>query len=190
VDGYFHKGGIMTSILKSGVILLTALWVGGLFWIGFVFAPYLFTLAARHDPAVPNTSTAASLIGPLLYGADVVGLIVAVGLVGALLVLRRREVVPLGGKLFLSEIALAIAFGSACLNYWIVTPRVNAARDQLATAYGGFHLADRADPLYEQFTTLHQTSTVVFMVGFGAALLTLVCLSQLRARRSVGAAPA
>jgi hypothetical protein len=56
----------MTNTLKGGVILLTALWVGGLFAVGFIFAPYLFALAARHDPAVPNTSVAASLIGPLL----------------------------------------------------------------------------------------------------------------------------
>jgi hypothetical protein len=173
----------MTSTLRGGVILLAALWVGGLFWVGFVFAPYLFVLAARHDPAVPDTSAAASLIGPLLYGSDVVGLVVAAAITGGLLFLRRRQVVPLGGKVFLSEAALGIAFVSACVSYWFLTPRLNDVRDQLAAAYGGFHLADHADPLFQQFTRLHQTSTAVFTVGFVAALLTLVCLSQLRSRQ-------
>ncbi len=62
------------------------------------------------------------------------------------------------------------------------TPRLNAIRDRLATDYGGFHLADKADPTFQQFTTLHQTSTAIFMVGFVAALVTLVCMSQLRTR--------
>jgi hypothetical protein len=113
----------------------------------------------------------------------------AVGLVVGLLILRRRQVLPLGGKLFLPEIALGIAFVSACANYWALTPRLNAARDQLAATYGGFHLADRADPLFQQFTTLHQTSTAVFTVGFVAALFTLICLSQLRARPARPASP-
>jgi hypothetical protein len=170
----------MTNTLKGGVILVTALWVGGLFAIGFIVAPYLFALAARHDAAVPNTGVAASLIGPLLYGTDVLGLVVAVALGVGLLALRRRNVVPLGGRLYLSEVALGLAFICAGVNYWVFTPRVNAARDRLAGAYGEFHLADKADPLFRQFTTLHQTSTAIFMVGFGAALVTLVCLSQLR----------
>lgn len=180
----------MMNTLKGGMILLTALWVGGLFAVGFVFAPYLFALAAHQDPAVPNTSVAASLIGPLLYGSDVVGLVMAAALVVGLWLLRRGQLVPLGGKMFLSEIALGVAFVCAGVNYWVLTPRLNAARDLLARTYNAFHLADRADPLYQQFTRLHQTSTTVFMVGFGAALLTLVCLSQLRARSGARTAAA
>jgi hypothetical protein len=172
----------MTNALKGGVILVTALWVGGLFAIGFVVAPYLFALAARHDAAVPNTGVAASLIGPLLYGSDVLGLVVAVGVGIGLLALRRRDVVPLGGRLYLSEIGLGLAFVCAGVNYWICAPRLNAVRDRLTTEYGSFHLADKADPMFQQFTMLHQTSTAIFMVGFVAALVTLVCMSQLRTR--------
>jgi hypothetical protein len=172
----------MTNALKGGVILVTALWVGGLFAIGFVVAPYVFTLAKHHDAAVPNSGVAASLIGPLLYGSDVLGLSVAATLGIGLLALRRRDVVPMGGKLFLSETALGLAFVCAAVNYWVYTPRLNAVRDRLAEAYGGFHLAGEGDPLLQQFTTLHQTSTAIFTVGFVAALLTLICLSQFRTR--------
>lgn len=172
----------MTSSLKSAVILVAALWVGGLFWVGFVFAPYLFALASRGSAAVPHTGVAADLIGPLLYSSDVLGLVVAVLLVLGLLVLRRRNVVPLGDTVFVSEIALGIAFLSAGLNYWVFTPRLNTIRAKLGEAHGGFHLAGEADPLYQQFTGLHQASTAVFVIGFMAAFVTLVCLSQLRAR--------
>jgi hypothetical protein len=180
----------MTATLKGGVLLVTAVWVGGLFWIGLVFAPYLFALAARQDPAVPNTSVAASLIGPLLYSTDVLGLIVAAALACGLLILRRRNVLPLGGKVYLSEIALGLAFVLAGVNYWVITPRLNMVREQLTAAYGAFHLADRADPLYQQFTLLHQTSTALFMTIFLAALFTLICQSQLRARSSAPVAMA
>jgi hypothetical protein len=96
--------------------------------------------------------------------------------------LRRRDVVPLGSKVFLAESALVLAFALAAVNYGIITPRLHVVRQDLAAAYGEFHLADRADPLYQQFNLLHQTSTTLFTVGFVAALLTLLCLSQWRAR--------
>ena len=53
---------------------------------------------------------------------------------------------------------------------------------RLADRYGAFHQADRADPLYQQFNGLHQTSTALFMVGFTAALVCLVCMTQFRSR--------
>jgi hypothetical protein len=179
----------MTKVLKSSALLIAALWAGGLFCVGFVVAPYLFALAARHSAAVPNTGVAADLIGPLLYGADVVGLLAAVVLVIALLVLRRRNEVPLGGRFFLSEIGLGVAFACAAVNYWIFTPRLQALRGQLAEQYGGFHLADRADPLFRQFNSLHQTSTGLFVAGFAAALLCLLCMTQFRSRPSAPLAP-
>src|SRR5262249_51553431 len=167
----------MTKAVKSSVLLVAALWVGVLFCLGFVVAPYLFALAARSSPAVPNTGVAADLIGPLLYGSDVVGLAVGVGLILALLFLRRRGEVPLGGKLFRCEVGVGVAVLCAAVNYWVLTPRLKALQGQLAERYGGFHQADKADPLYLQFNGLHQTSTAVFMVGFVAALVCLVCLT-------------
>jgi hypothetical protein len=177
----------MTKALKSTAQIIASLWVGILFCLGFVVAPYLFALAACSSPAVPNTGIAADLIGPLLYSSDILGLIVGAVLILALLFLRRHDEIPLGGKHFLSEIGVAIAVACAALNYWVVTPRLNSMRDQIAERYGAFHLADRADPLFQQFSWLHQTSTTVFMIGFGAALVCLVCMTQFRSRRAAAA---
>jgi hypothetical protein len=172
----------MIKALKSSAVLLGALWVGGLFCLGFIIAPYLFTLAKHKTAAVPHTGVAADLIGPLLYGSDVVGLVVAAVLVLALVALRRQNEVPLGGRLYLSEIALGVAFVCAAVDYFVFTPRLHDLRGQLAEKYGGFHLADRADPLFAQFDGLHQTATTLFMIGFAAALLCLLCMTQFRSR--------
>src|SRR5205823_402147 len=102
------------------------------------------------------------------------------GLLVALVFLRRRNEVPLGGKLFLSESCVGVAILCAAVNYWVLTPRLKAVQGQLAERYGAFHLADRADPLFQQFNGLHQTSTALFMVGFAATLLCLVCMTQFR----------
>jgi hypothetical protein len=173
---------VVTKALKSISVVVAALWVGGLFWVGFVFAPYLFILAARKSPIVPHTGAAADLIGPLLYGSDVIGLVVATALLVVILVLRRRQVLPLGGRVYLSELALGAAFLCACANYWLFTPRLKTIQRQLDQVYGGFYLADRADPLFLQFNRVHEASTTIFTVGFVAALLVLCCLSQFRAR--------
>ena len=173
----------MNRVVKSSALVVTALWVGVLFCLGFIVAPYLFILAARNSPSVPNTGVAADLIGPLLYSSDVISLIVAVGLVAALLYLRQRGEVPLGGRWFVSELVVAIAAACAAINYWWFAPRLKAIQGQLAERYGAFHQADKTDPLFIQFNGLHQTSTTVFLVGLGAALVCLVCMTHFRSRR-------
>jgi hypothetical protein len=67
----------MNQFLRTVSLAVTTIWVGGLIWIGLVFAPYLFILASRNSATVPNSGVAAGLIGPLLYGSDVVGLLAA-----------------------------------------------------------------------------------------------------------------
>ena len=104
------------------------------------------------------------------------------GLLLAVVYLRRRGESPLGGKLHLCEIGVAAAVVCAAINYWLITPQVKAVQGQLAERYGAFHLADPGDALYAQFTGLHQTSTALFMLSFAAALLCLVCLTQFRSR--------
>jgi hypothetical protein len=84
--------------------------------------------------------------------------------------------------LYFAEVGVAVAALCAAVNYWVLTPRVRSVQGQLAERYGAFHLADKADPLYLQFNGLHQTSTTLFMVGFVAALLCLVCLTNFRSR--------
>ena len=37
----------MTRVVKSSALVVTALWVGVLFCLGFIVAPYLFILAAK-----------------------------------------------------------------------------------------------------------------------------------------------
>jgi len=175
----------MTKAVKSSVLVVTSLWVGVLFCLGFVVAPYLFALAARNSPAVPNTGVAADLIGPLLYSSDLIGLVVGAGLMAALLFLRRRNELPLAGRFYLSELAVIVAGLCAAGNYWILTPRVKAVQGLLVERYGAFHLADKTDPLFRQFSGLHQSSTMLFMVGFGAALICLVCMTQFRSRSAV-----
>lgn len=174
----------MTKAVKSSALLVASLWVGVLFCLGFIVAPYLFALAARNNPAVPNSGVAADLIGPLLYSSDVVGLVVGAGLLLALVFLRQRGEVPLGGKLYFSEVGVVLAVLCAAVNYWVFTPRLKGVQGQLAERYGAFHHADKTDPLFQQFTFLHQTSTALFMTGFVAALICLVCMTQFRSRSS------
>ncbi len=174
----------MVRTLKSSAMVVTALWVGVLFTLGFILAPYLFTLSAQADPRVPHSGVAASLLGPLLYSSDVIGLIVGALLLVALIMLRRRGETPMGGRFFLSEIAIALAVIGAAVNYWVMTPRINHVQNELTSAYGAFHQADKSDPLYAQFTSLHGTSTMIFMAVFVAALVCLVCLTQFREKRT------
>jgi hypothetical protein len=172
----------MTKLVKSSALVVASLWVGVLFCLGFVVAPYLFALAARNSPSVPNTGVAADLIGPLLYSSDVIGLIVGAGLIVALSYLRRRGEVSLAGRLYLAEVGVGVAAVCAAVNYWIFAPRLKTVQGLLAERYGAFHQADKTDPLFQQFSGLHQTSTSLFMVGFAAALLCLVCITQFRSR--------
>jgi hypothetical protein len=177
----------MTKAVKSSALVVASLWVGVLFCLGFVVAPYLFTLAARNSPSVPNAGDAADLLGPLLYSSDVIGLVVGGGLIAALVYLRRRGEVPLAGRLYLAETGVSVAAVCAAVNYWFFAPRLKAVQGQLSERYGAFHQADKADPLFQQFSGLHQTSTALFMVGFVAALVCLVCMSQFRSRSSASA---
>jgi hypothetical protein len=174
----------MKLFVKSTALVVTALWVGVLFCLGFIVAPYLFILAAKKSPSVPNTGVAADLIGPLLYSSDVISLFLGVGLVAALIYLRRRGEVPLGSRLFLSETGVGVAVICAAVNYWWFAPQLKDLQGQLADRYGAFHQADKADPLFVHFTGLHQASTTLFMVGLGAALLCLVCMTQFRSRQT------
>lgn len=173
----------MNRVLKSSALVVASLWVGVLFCLGFIVAPYLFILAAKNSPSVPNTGVAADLIGPLLYSSDLISLVVGAGLVIALVYLRRRGEVPIGGRLFISEIGVGIAAICAAANYWWFAPRIKGLQGQLAERYGAFHQADKADPLFVQFNGLHQTSTTLFMVGLMAALVCLVCMTQFRSRQ-------
>jgi hypothetical protein len=172
----------MSRIVRSLAIILIALWVGIQFCIGFIVAPYLFSLAGRGSPAVPNTGAAATLIGPLLNGSHVLGLLAGTMLIMALVFLRRAGDVPLGAKLALSELGVGLAVVCAAVNFWVVTPRVRSVQEQLAERFGAFQQADKADPLYQQFGALHQASTALFIVGFTAALAALVCMTQFRSR--------
>lgn len=178
----------MNSAVKSSALVIAALWVGVLFCLGFIVAPYLFILASKNSPVVPNTGVAADLIGPLLYSSDVISLVVGIGLAAALVYLRRRGETPLGGRMFLSEVGIAVAAGCAAVNYWVLTPRLNGLQGELAGRYGAFHKADKADPLFVQFNGLHQASTTVFTIGLVAALVCLVCMSQFRSRRATAGA--
>jgi hypothetical protein len=175
---------VMSRVVKSTALVATSLWVGVLFCLGFIVAPYLFTLAARKSPAVPNSGVAADLIGPLLYGSDVMSLVLGAGLVAALAYLRRRGEVPLGSCVFLAELGVGVAVVCAAFNYWWFAPQIKQMQEQLAERYGAFHQADKLDPLFAQFNWLHQTSTTLFMVGLAAALLCLVCMTQFRSRQT------
>ncbi len=172
----------MTTDVKSSALVFAALWVGFLFCLGFVVAPYLFILAARNSPSVPNTGVAADLIGPLLYSCDVMGLAVGAILIFALIVLRLRGETPMGGRLYLCEASILAAMICAATNYWGYAPRLLDLKHSLAERYGAFHLAEKTDPLFTQFDGLHQASTAIFMVGFVAALLCLICMTQFRSR--------
>jgi hypothetical protein len=173
----------MNRIVKSSALVVTSLWVGVLFCLGFIVAPYLFVLAAKKSPSVPNTGVAADLIGPLLYSSDVISLVVGVGLVATLVFLRRRGEVTLGSRLFLAELGVGVAAVCAAVNYWWFAPRLKDLQVQLADRYGAFHQADKADPLFVQFNGLHQSSTTLFLVGLAAALVCLVCMTQFRSRQ-------
>jgi hypothetical protein len=171
----------MTNVLKFVAVLITALWMGGLFWVGFVIAPYLFILAEKNSPLVPHSGVAADLVGPLLYSAYALSLILAVGLIVILVILRKRNQVPLGSKIFLSEIGLGMAFLTTVINYAWCSPKVAAIRRQLNEQFGGFHLTDPAEPLYHAFKTYHLISVGLFGLSFIGTVVCLLCLSQFRA---------
>jgi hypothetical protein len=173
----------MTRVVKSSALVIAALWVGVLFCLGFIVAPYLFILAKKNSPSVPNTGVAADLIGPLLYSSDVISLVVGALLVVALVYLRRRGEVTLGSRLFLSEIGVGIAAICAAVNYWWFAPQLKALQVQLAERHGALHKAPETDTLLIQFNGLHQTSTTLFMIGLAAALVCFVCMTQFRVRR-------
>jgi hypothetical protein len=175
----------MNRVIKSTALVATSLWVGVLFCLGLIVAPYLFILAAKQSPAVPNSGVAADLIGPLLYSSDAISLAIGAGLAAALVYLRRRGEVPLGSQLFLSEVGVAVAAICAAANYWWFAPQIRALQGQIAERYGAFHLADKADPLFAQFNGLHQTSTTLFLVGLVAALICLVCITHFRSRQPI-----
>jgi hypothetical protein len=99
-------------------------------------------------------------------------------LVATLLFLRRRGEVPLGARFFLAEVGVGVAATCAAVNYWLITPWLNALQAQLGERYGAFHQADKTDPLFVQFDTLHQSSTTLFIVGFAATLICLVSMTQ------------
>jgi hypothetical protein len=172
----------MNRVVKTSAQVLTSLWVAVLSCLGFIVAPYLFALAARKSSSVPNAGVAADLIGPLLYGSDVISLILGILLVAVLLYLRRRGEVPLGSRLFLSEIVVGFAAVGAAVNYWLFAPHLKYLQLQLVERYGACHKADKADPLYVHFNGLHQTSTTLFMLGLAAAIICLVCMTQFRMR--------
>jgi len=167
-------------MIRSLVVVLTALWAGSLFAIGFVFAPYLFALAAQKSATVPNTGVAADLIGPLLWGADLASLAVGLLVLLGLGLLRWNKQVPLAGRVYLPEAALLVTLLCAAVNLCWLNPAVRAIKAQLAELYGAFHQADRSHPLYTQFNAWHQTSTALFVVGFLAVLVCLICLSHIR----------
>jgi hypothetical protein len=172
----------MTKLVRSFAIILAAFWIGIVFCIGFIVAPYLFALAAQKSPAVPNTGAAATLIGPLISGTHLLGVVVGTVLILGLTYLRRQDDVPLGDRLYLSELGLGVAVACAAANLWVITPRLKAIQEQLVERFGAFHQADKADPLYQQFGALHQASTILFIVGFVAALVALLCMTQFRPR--------
>ena len=168
----------MNQFLRSLSLIVTTVWVGGLVWVGLVFAPYLFGLAAKNSTVVPHSGVAAELIGPLLYGSDIVGLCAAALIAMILFVLRYRRCLSMGGRFFLAEIMLAVAAICAAVNYFSYTPALNDVQEKLREAYGGFHLADKTDPLYLEFTYLHQTSTMIFLVGLVVGFVVLICQSR------------
>lgn len=176
----------MNRVIKAAALVAASLWVGVLFCLGFIVAPYLFILAARQSAAVPNTGVAADLIGPLLYSSDVASLVLGTCLVAALAYLRRRDELPLASKVFLAEVGVGVAVVCAAVNYWWFTPRLRSVQGLLTDRYGAFHQADKSDPLFIQFNGLHQSSTTVFMIGLAAALVCLVCMSHFRSRAGEG----
>jgi hypothetical protein len=180
----------MTKAIRSSATVLAGLWVGALFCLGFVVAPYLFALAARGNPSVPDSGVAAALIGPLLDGSDVSGLVLGAALIAALAFLRSRDEVPMGGRYYLPEVVLGVATLCAAVNYWGLSPRIRALQGLLTRRYGAFRLADKADPLFQQFQGMHRASTGLFTAGFLAALVALVCMTQFRSRKATGASPA
>lgn len=95
-----------------------------------------------RSSAVPDNGVAADLIGPLLPGADVVGLAAAAGFIATRTFLRARGEVPLGTRPFVAGAGVAVA---ASNDGWFA-PRIEALRAGSAGRHGAFHQAGEADP--------------------------------------------
>jgi hypothetical protein len=82
-----------------------------------------------------------------------------------------------------------VSTASAAVDSWGLSPRIRAIQGVLVQRYGAFRLADKADPPFQQFQGLHRASTGLFTVGFVAALVALVCMTQFRSRSGGKVAP-
>jgi hypothetical protein len=168
----------MTRAVRLAAVVVAALWAGLLFTLGFVVAPYLFGLAARQSPVVPHSGVAAELIGPLLRGADMVSLAAGAGLFLAVVYLRVRGAAPWGARYYCCEGLVLLGAACGAINHWAISPGVMTVRTALVERYGAFHQADKADPLYGQFSRLHWASTALFVAALAAALVVLICLAH------------
>ena len=75
--------------------------------------------------------------------------VVGTGLIAVLLYLRKRDEVPMAGRLYLTEIGVGLAVVCSGVNYWVFTPRLKAIQGQLAERFGNpriGHLLDLAAP--------------------------------------------
>lgn len=178
----------MINAIRTLLNVAVGLWIGVQVCIGFVVAPYLFALAAKASAAVPHTGVAAELIGPLLHGADLASLVVCIVATLGLLGLRGAAGpnAYAGARWWLGEAGLAVAFVCAATNYFMLSPKILAVKAELAEKYGAYHLADKTDALYKQFGQFHGISTLVFMIGLGAAMLAWICVAHRGSLASAG----
>lgn len=176
----------MTRVVSSVAQVIAALWLGLQATVGFVVAPYLFSLAAGGSPSVPHSGVAADLIGPLLHATDATSLTASAVIFVLLLVLRARRVLPLGARFRVPEIGLAAAAAAAAVNFAVITPKVLSVREDLTARYGAFHLADKTDPAYATFGALHGVSSSLFLVAFLGTLTCVVCMTHFRTVQPAG----
>lgn len=171
----------MRTFLRFVLLLALAVWIGGMIWIGPVFAGYLFTLPERGSEWVPHTHAAGDLIAPLLAGIERTAWVVIPICLACIALLARLGARLGGARLQLAPLALVAALGISLYNGLSLFPEIREIRLEVAAAEGPEALVE-GHPRYAEFDAKHELSTRLFSIDLLLALVALGCAARVTSR--------
>lgn len=172
-EGRWRSGrrATMQTIVRTGILLCLAVWVGGLLYFGAVVAPVAFgqLMPMFSDPAFGVHVAGTMVRGSLLRLHDI-GLVA-----GALMLLLC--IVERAARMTHRSIApqlalLAVMLGLTAYSQYSIIPRMETLRLQSGAAIDN---PASTDPAREDFNRLHTLSTTLeeIVLGCGLGLIVL-----------------
>lgn len=157
----------MIPFLNVLQFLVLALWVGGMFGFGALYAPVLFRNLTSRDQA-------GTIAGETLARIDSLGLVAG----GIMLVVTALQIIDSHGKaLDLGRLlTAAVMLGLVLINTITVRQRLAAIRQRMARPIDEF---PELDPLRVEYNRFHRLSRLLFSLNLLLGVL-LVALSALR----------